>query len=87
MNFWAFYPKFDAYSQEDPQNTKRNTKFRENVSFSKMQEQLPKTNFLFFLFQMHRNNSNLIFLVYSNLTLLDTMMRKEFAINASLASN
>ena len=36
INFSAFYPKFHAYSEEDPQNTKRNTKFRENVSFSKM---------------------------------------------------
>ena len=35
MNFCAFYPKIHAYSQEDPQNTNRNTKFRENVSFSK----------------------------------------------------
>ena len=35
MNFWAFYPKFYAYSQEDPQNAKRNTKFHKNFSFSK----------------------------------------------------
>ena len=27
MSFWAFYPKIHAYSQEDPQNTNRNTKF------------------------------------------------------------
>ena len=36
--------------------------------------------------RMHRNNSNLISLVYSNLTLL-TGVQKEFAINVSLASN
>ena len=35
MNFWAFHPKFHAYSQEYPQNTNRNAKFRKNVSFSK----------------------------------------------------
>ena len=39
------------------------------------------------MFRMHRNNLDLIFYVYSNLTLLDTMVQKEFAINASLASN
>ena len=45
MNYLAFYSKFYAYSQEDSQNTDRNTKFRKNLSFFKMQEQLPKTNF------------------------------------------
>ena len=39
------------------------------------------------MFRMLRNNSNLIFLVYSNLTLLDTMVQKEFIINTLLASN
>ena len=52
-----------------------------------MQEELRKTNFSLFMFQMHRNNSNLTFLVYSNLTLLNTMVQKEFAINDLLASN
>ena len=36
------------------------------------------------MFRMLRNNSNLIFLVYSNLTLLDTMVQKEFIINTLL---
>ena len=36
MNIWAIFPKFHAYSQEDPQNTKRNKKFLKNVSVSKM---------------------------------------------------
>ena len=39
------------------------------------------------MFRMHRNNLNLIFLVYSNLTPLDTMLQKEFTIKTLLASN
>ena len=38
------------------------------------------------MFRMERNNSNLIFLVYNNLTLFDTMVQKEFAVNTLLAS-
>ena len=38
------------------------------------------------MFRMERNNSNLIFLVYNNLTLFDTMVQKELAINTLLAS-
>ena len=39
------------------------------------------------MFRLHRDNSNVTFLVYSNLNLLDNMVQKEFAVNATLASN